>query len=234
MGSDKSRDKEASDDEIPQYPIQVDPFLSGQHQVTSAEYACAVRAEAVPQAHRGEFEGKVTDWQAQSDRLNYPVVCVTWRDAGVYCAWLAEMTGQPWRLPTEVEWEKAARGTDGRIYTWGDTFDPTRCNTREGGKDAMTPVGAYPSGTSPYGAHDLCGNVWEWTSSLYQPYPYRADDGRERTDTAESRVLRGGSWMDHNWLTGFARAASHYAFAPRHYNLHWGFRLALAPVADGS
>ncbi len=111
-----------------------------------------------------------------------------------YAKWLAERTGQPWRLPSEAEWEKAARGTDGQIYPWGDTFDASRANTDEGKKGGTTPVGSYPSGASPFGALDMAGNVWEWTNTVYKPYPYVATDGRERLDSTENRVLRGGSW----------------------------------------
>jgi hypothetical protein len=113
-----------------------------------------------------------------------------------YAAWLARITGQPWRLPSEAEWEKAARGTSGRIYPWGDTFDPSRANTSEGGSGATTPVGSYPSGASPCGAKDMSGNVYEWTSSHNVPYPYDPTDGREAPDTTGSKVARGGSWDD--------------------------------------
>src|SRR6185437_17051539 len=158
---------------------------------------------------------------------------VSWSDAMAYVVWLAQLTGQPWRLPTEAEWEKAARGTDGRIYPWGDEFDKARCNTRESGIGTTSPIGRYPNGESPYHVQDMTGNVWEWTSSLFQPYPYRKNDGRENINSTENRVLRGGSWDD-NPLGTRAAFRGH---------LRWGvfsdavggFRLAwpLVPSAGG-
>jgi formylglycine-generating enzyme required for sulfatase activity len=126
-------------------------------------------------------------------------VNVSWHDAVAYAAWLSLLTGQPWRLPSEAEWEKAARGGDGRIYPWGDQFDANRYDTSEGGKGTTTPVGTYPGGASPWGAQDMAGNVWEWTSGLYMPYPYRSTDGRDHTDSFGARVLRGGSWSSDAW-----------------------------------
>jgi len=148
----------------------------------------------------------------------HPVVGINWFEAMVYCQWLNEQLHVPgstfqvqrdgrkevwnveleaWniRLPTEAEWEKAARGADGRRWPWGNEFDPQRCNSSEGGKGTTTPVGAYsPAGDSPYGVADMAGNVWEWCRSIYKPYPYQADDGREDLQAAGTRVLRGGSW----------------------------------------
>lgn len=192
MGSDKSKDSQADDNETPQYPIEVGSFAIGQHPVTVAEYACARTAQAVrepPKNSRG------ADWQGQLQRLDHPVVCISWWDALTYVLWLAKTTGQPWHLPSEAEWEKAARWDlatrTARIYPWGENFDKTRCNTREGGKGGTTPIGSYPNGASPCVAQDMASNVCQWTSSLFMPYPYRKNDGRENLDSTERRVSRG-------------------------------------------
>jgi formylglycine-generating enzyme required for sulfatase activity len=121
-------------------------------------------------------------------------VNVSWRDATAYAAWLAQRSGEAWRLPTEAEWEKAARGTDGRIYPWGDAFVQSRGNAHGAGMRGTTPVGTYASGASPCGAQDMVGNIKDWTSSRYQPYPYQTDDGRERAGGMGERVMRGGCW----------------------------------------
>ena len=170
-------------------------YQIARYPVTVAEYACFVRATGRV-APIGE-DGKQwqVSWQTQlRERLEHPVVMVSWQDAVAYAKWLAERTGQVWRLPSEAEWEKSARGTDGRLYPWGDAFDASRCNTSEGKKGTTNSVGNYPSGASPYGALDMAGNVWERTSTLFKPYPYVATDGRERAESTENRVLRGGSW----------------------------------------
>ena len=113
---------------------------------------------------------------------DHPVVNVSWKDAVAFCRWLSQASGKTIRLPTEAEWEKAARGDDGRIYPWGDE-PPTKelCNFSNNVGDT-TPVGQYPAGASLCGALDMAGNVWEWTGSLYGPYPYQVEDGRNSPD----------------------------------------------------
>ncbi len=236
MGSDKALDKDAEDDETPPYPVLVDDFAIGQHPVTVAEYACAVRAKAVRVPPEGSYAK--TTWDQQLQRLDHPVVCVSWHDAVAYAAWLSKLAGQRWRLPSEAEWEKMARwdaqaGSGGRArrYPWGDSFDKAKGNTRESGIGATTPVGRYPGGASPYDAQDVAGNVWEWTSSLYKSYAYNQNDGREDRNSTENRVLRGGSWVSGARL---ARAA--YRNHGRLDGLvdYVGFRLAVAPARAGS
>ncbi|WIG58200.1 MAG: hypothetical protein OJF49_000945 [Ktedonobacterales bacterium] len=228
MGSDKARDPQARDNEMQQFPMYLDAFAIGRYPVTVAEYACAVRAKAVREPPAYEYQGKKTDWQSQLKQPDHPAVCVSWHDAVAYGAWLAKTTGQPWRLPSEAEWEKAARGTDGRIYPWGDKFYTTRCNTDvSNNMKTTTPVGTYPTGASPYGAQDMAGNVWEWTGTLYQLYPYKATDGRENRDSGGNRILRGGSWSNG---TFDARAACRGGSWPGYLggSEGVGFRLALA------
>jgi len=185
MGSNPARDDQAQPDEQPQFHLTLPALQVGKYPVTVAEYAAFVRTghPAPPQ------------WGAQQDKPDHPVVWVSWKDAQAYAAWLTQLTGEKWHLPTEPEWEKAARGTDGRIYPWGDAFDKARTNTSESGIGTTTPVGSYPIGASPYGAQDMAGNVWEWTSSLYGPYPYSIGDALENSNGTGIRVLRGGSWF---------------------------------------
>jgi len=157
-----------------------------------------------------------------------PVVGICWFEARAYCAWLRAQTGQNYRLPTEAEWEAAASGSEGRRYPWGDAFDATVCNTVEMKLRRVTPVGVFPASDTPPasedGIADLPGNVWEWTGSNYQAYPYRTDDGREAADSSSARVVRGGSWVNDGRLV---RSADRYGYAPALRGYYLGFRLAL-------
>ncbi len=192
--------------------------------------------EAMP---TGEMYRQPEYWE--DGRFNHPsrpVVGITWFEARAYCAWLSAQTGEQVDLPTEVEWEAAARGRgargrDGRAYAYGNTFDTARCNTFETHIRRTTPVGVFPDGRSPAGIYDLSGNVWEWTSTIWGkelnkpdfPYPYDAVDGRE--DPADGdfrRVVRGGSW---GGSQNVARAASRARNLPsERVSLH-GFRLVV-------
>jgi len=161
------------------------------------------------------------------EMADHPASEVPWKEAQAYAGWLREKTGQPYRLPTEAEWEKAARGDDGRLWPWGNGWDSTRANGRESGLRTTTPVGHFsPRGDSPYGCADMVGNVWEWCASAYGPYPYPCDGSREETDAGATRVARGGSFSDDPYRLRCAWRSSYKPVPP--YFPYIGFRVALA------
>src|SRR5690242_19353276 len=151
--------------EQPPHRVSLPAFEIAKYPVTNEDYHAFV-SDAAYRLPR--------DWVGftfRGDTETHPVVGVSKVDAESYIAWLNTKTGMNFRLPTEAEWERAARGTDGRIFPWGNTFDPWRCNTAENMKRGTTAVGFYsPSGDSPSGAADMVGNVWEWTQSLFVQY----------------------------------------------------------------
>ena len=191
-------DDNADDDEFPLHEVTLDTYWIAKTEVTNAQYKQFVDATG----HR--TPDCVWEDDAIPDGfLIHPVVCVSWDDAIAYTEWLSTETGMNIALPSEAEWEKAARG-EGQplIYPWGNEFDASRLNASgaSDGFDSWAPVGSFPDGASPYGVLDMSGNVWEWTSTIYDqdafPYPYDAADGREDlTDGDVLRVLRGGSFF---------------------------------------
>ncbi|MCP4245829.1 MAG: SUMF1/EgtB/PvdO family nonheme iron enzyme, partial [bacterium] len=186
------------------------PFWIDRTEVTRAMYAACV-------ADGGCTETPVSDY---SSRDTQPIDRVTWFQAREFCAWRGV------RLPTEAEWEYAARGPDGLVYPWGDEF--VRVNaTNEGNSGGETAdVGSRPWGVSWVGAFDMSGNVWEWVSTLYEGYPYNAGDGREdMNDTDSDRVLRGGSFDDGDWILGATNRNWRY---PAREFIGSGFRCARA------
>jgi formylglycine-generating enzyme required for sulfatase activity len=171
------------------------------------------------------------------DKENHPAVGFIWSSVQSFLRKLNETSksnlpeGWAFRLPSEAEWEKAARGTNGQIYPWGDTFDKTRCNTKEGGKEDTTPVDAYSSrGDSPYGVADMVGNVFEWTLSLNKPYPYDPKDGREDPYTFVGRLAR-GCYYGMGGMDGFFARCACRGLILNDYNCLYdvGLRLVLAP-----
>jgi formylglycine-generating enzyme required for sulfatase activity len=178
--------------------------------VTNAQFARFVAASG-----RDAFT-----WSRGWDRgaSNYPAGGVTWEDARAYCEWAAA------RLPTEAEWEYAARGPDGRIFPWGNVWEPSRCNSVEGGLLATTPVGSYPRGMSWCGALDLSGNVWEWMADWYDAYSSARQINPRGPASGEARVIRGGSFFNHEY---FMRGATRYHwFYPDDPAADIGFRCA--------
>lgn len=192
MGSDAG-----PQDERPRHVVVLGAFEIDRLPVTNAEFAAFLQASG-PLGSGGERRYDHDDadarihrsadgvWRADAGYERHPVVEVSWLGARDYCAWRGK------RLPTEAEWEKSARGTDGRRYPWGDA-PPDATRARFGaGWNETAPVDAFPAGASPYGVLDLAGNAWEWVSSAYRPYPYRADDGREDLVPGPVRGTRGG------------------------------------------
>lgn len=223
MGSSDS-DKQAHDAEKPQHVVDLPyDFYIARFPITSEQFAAYLQAKGVK-----DPESK---WQFPWEH-DHPVVDVSWKDAMAYCQWLNDLrkgelpSGLILRLPTEAEWEKAARGVQGNMWPWGNIFDKSKCNTLEHSEIYTTPVGTYsPHGDAPYGCADMSGNVWEWTHSLSRDYPYDAQDGRESESVEDSRVLRGGSFA---YGKEFARCASRRSdfFHPP---IRTGFRVAVAP-----
>jgi formylglycine-generating enzyme required for sulfatase activity len=246
MGSDPNRDKDTREDEQPQHKLYLPDYYIAKTPVTYAQYAAFVEAGHKPPKH----------WSGQKPpqgKKDHPVVNVSWHDAMAYCKWLSEATSKPYRLPSEAEWEKAARGMDGRIYPWGDEWDAKRCNVKGiiarllgvlGISDGTTPVGAYPQGASPYGVLDMAGNVREWTTTLWGRwirndefpdfgYPYDPKDGRENLEVRDDNniiwVVRGGSWIRGR---NVARCAFRDMYYPEWDRLDLGFRLCVAVRQD--
>jgi len=156
-------------------------FYIDKHEVTNGEYKIFVEKTGYR---------KPTNWIVygyKEELKDHPVVYVSFKDASAYCKWAGK------RLPTEAEWEKAARGTDGRIYPWGNKFEKDRANTSLSGIVGTTRVGSYKKGVSPYGAYDMAGNVWEWTTS---------------DSEGNTKIVKGGSWgLSHRFAKTFARLA---------------------------
>jgi formylglycine-generating enzyme required for sulfatase activity len=231
MGSPEG---EGNDDEHPQHTVYLDAFYIGKYEVTNEQFAQFVDAtdystdaEKAGWGWTGTGKGcepvEGANWlhprgpgSSIEDRMDHPVVQVSWDDAKAYCDWKGV------RLPTEAEWEKAARGTDGRKYPWGNQFD-YKCNTSESGIADTTEVGSYPDGASPYGACDMAGNVWEWVADWYDADYYREapDRNPEGPDSGVGRVLRGGSW---DYPQDYA--AVRFRFEVDLWNYDIGFRVA--------
>ncbi len=233
MGS-KDDDEQAWSDELPQHSFEIPyRYWAAKFPVTNAYFQQFVQATG--HITHAEKEGWCWVWDVEkmawgkSESANWrqplgtndhtealkdhPVVQVNWYDARAYCQWLDDQqnAGLPedyrFRLPTETEWEKAARGPQERYWPWGNTFDPALCNCREGGKIGTVPVGASsPQADSPYGVADMSGNIWEWTTTLWGAdrdtpsfvYPYNPADGREELNAGSEvyRIIRGGSYKD--------------------------------------
>lgn len=223
------------EDQEPVHTVKLDDFLIDRYEVTNARYAECVDAgkcfapSSTASSTRQSYYGN-----AEYD--DYPVILVSWFDAKRHCEWRGA------RLPTEAEWEKAARGTDGRLYPWGNALASNRANfcdrncrydwahaDYDDGYADTAPVGSYSMGISPYGVYDMAGNVWEWVSDWYDADYYSASPSENPTgpSSGQFRVARGGAWFSQ----GISVLAPHrMANVPTAgYHLVGGFRCAQSP-----
>ncbi len=243
-GGSENPCRRSHDAESPRHEIYLDAFWIDRTEVTNAQYRKCVEAGICEKP-------SICDWGAPTyddgSKADHPVVCVDWNDARTYCQWAVK------RLPTEAEWEKAARGTDGLLYPWGDAFDGRLVNfcdincqlerKNEDWDDGYTntaPVGSYADGGSPYGAWDMAGNVWEWVSDWYSGsyYDVSPQSNPPGPDTGTYKVARGGAW---DGLWSYTRAATRRDHQPSDRGSIFGFRCCVAagewedsPARDGA
>jgi serine/threonine-protein kinase len=188
MGSDDR------DNEMPPHTVSLDAFWIDKYEVTNALYKKCVDASRC-KAPSDSSSSTRNSYYGNAQFDNYPVIYVSLNDANAYCVWAGK------KLPTEAQWEKAARGTDARTFPWGNTFDASKLNSSDSGKGDTTPVGSYPEGASPYGALDMAGNVWEWIADWYDAKYYSTSPVRNPTGPTSDtyrQALRGGSWRTFN------------------------------------
>jgi formylglycine-generating enzyme required for sulfatase activity len=230
MGSQAGPGIDAS--ETPRHEVTLPAYYIGKYPITNREYAEFVSREKGRDAPETGWFGRTP----LRDKWDHPVADVSWQDAVAYCLWLSQQTDRTYRLPTEAEWEKAARGTDGRVYPWGDTWADKICNAGQRDNGHIMPVNAFPGGASPYGCQDMLGNTQEWTTTLWgtgteiYTYRYQLDDGREDLDNNHlfqpTRVHRGGSYRDDSSRLRCAARNKSYPASTAHWR---GFRVVVEP-----
>ena len=210
------------DNERPQRTVFLDAFYIDKYEVTNKQYKQFLTETGYIPKHYLDYEPYNTP--------NFPATVLEWEDAVAYANWAGK------RLPTEAEWEKAARGTDGRIWPWGNEWDGTKLSGNDGtgrkdGYKETAPVGQFPQGASPYGAHDMAGNLWEWVSDWYDPDYYRTSPptvNPKGPDTGDGHVLKGGGWAEN---LDFTRCANRLGGNPG--SLLRGFRCVIdAPPGE--
>lgn len=219
MGS-KVGDPLAYDDEMPQHKVYLLDYFIAKTPVTIAQFNVFARATNF------KMPIPVSEVEPKAD---HPITQISWHDACAFCNWLSKLKGMWIRLPSEAEWEKAARGPstssgEGRAYPWGNALPQPHHANIEARINTTTVVGAFsPHGDSPYGCVDMIGNVWEWTRSLFKLYPYKPDDGREESGDLGMRVVRGGSFFS---KPNRARCASRLRQPPNNrFEKDIGFRI---------
>jgi formylglycine-generating enzyme required for sulfatase activity len=223
-------DPDARPNEHPAGWMEVPAFMIARTPVTVDEFVCFVQSGGAKP--RQSWGGD----RPPAGHGLHPMVNIGWDDAAAYCTWLTTQTGLPFRLPSEAEWERAARGATCHRWPWGDEFDPSRANTCEAGRGSTTPVDTYPHGASPFGILDMAGNAWEWTSDLNRSYPDAPTDAAcvpalpVGTTESHRRMLRGGSWTaEAHW----ARCSSRVSWRPFYiFSGQVGFRVACSLLEE--
>jgi formylglycine-generating enzyme required for sulfatase activity len=219
MGSEPE-DPCAHLDEQPKHKVYLDPYWIDQTEVTNGQYQLCVKAGSCPEPPVcGVGESTYQD----ATKSLHPVTCLIWDEATLYCEWIGG------RLPTEAQWEKAARGTEEYKYPWGTNFESSKCNSQEGSLDGPQAVGSFsPEGDSPFGLQDMAGNVWEWTRDWYDiEYYGRAPSENPGGPAAgERRSLRGGSWYANDCSV---RTSYRYYDVPQGRSPGVGFRCVIVP-----
>lgn len=210
---------EDGDDERPVHQVYLDAFWIDQTEVTNEKYLSCVEENQCNLPDKTNSATRL-DYFYSLEFNNHPVIFVSWNDADDYCKWAGR------RLPTEAEWEKAARGTDGNIYPWGNVDPKDSLLNYKGNYSDTTEVGRYPDGASVYGVFDMAGNVWEWVNDIYDPKYYQTSPARNPSgpESGDYRVLRGGSWDPGNTIV---KSTYRYSFFPKITNGIFGFRCAL-------
>lgn len=210
--------EEGWESEQPVHTVNLNAFWIDQTEVSNHQYRLCVQEEACEQP--GSPDSFTRDRYYEDDAFaSHPVINVSWYDAQTYCEWAGR------RLPTEAEWEKAARGVDGNLYPWGDNISCEYANYIGCVGDTAS-TGSYPQGASPYGALDMAGNVWEWVSDWYYIGYYKESplDYPQGPESGAYRVVRGGSWNDYEW---YLRTTTRYSYFPDNQRVSIGFRCAL-------
>lgn len=210
----------------PERKVYLPAYYMDKYEVTNREYKRFIDATGRSAPFDEEHINTLYNWKDGKYRENFddhPVSLVDWHDADAYCRWAGK------RLPTEEEWEKAARGADGRLWPWGNEFDRFKANTRDFGVLITMPVGSFPEGASPYGVMDMAGNVFEWTGSWYKAYP---GSKHRHPDYGETyRVTRGGAWTSRANPYGYTMSRTAQPLDYRHRST--GFRCAASAEREG-
>lgn len=217
-----------NEDEHPQHKVYLDDFFIGKFEVTNSQYAEFLNEIKKNEDENGHFLVNFTITVIRKDGETYkvpkgwedhPIIGVSWYGANAYARWSGG------RLPTEAEWEKAARGTDGRIWPWGSLWDKDYCNSWEIEPRHTRPVGSFPKGVSPYGVYDMAGNVFEWVADWYQSDYYKISPlaNPKGPSLGGFKVMRGGAWVE---LSDEVRSAFRFGGPPDSTDSRTGFRIA--------